>query len=345
MHHANLRPLACVVLGFVMGLLWVNPAVAEGVGLQFEPPPTALKCLASQRPEHKRPDYPATALASAKGAIVRVRLHFTAAEQGPRVDVAYNNGDEVFVQAVRAFVADYRLPCLAEAPGVVDAIQEFQFVIKAPDPVVYWNKPRDDLNGIDQLTPECEKSAAAVATANPPLYPARFLREGQTGSVLVRLKFVSTDAAPEVEILYESNKVFTGAVQRAIERYRLPCLAPRGGPVIATQLFTFLLEGMPHSVVKPAVAFPQFAGLISDLSKQHVRFDFNTMGCPFDVKVGLYQPYMRNRVGEVSETDPSRREFVEWLRTVTLNIPTENFKTMIGQEFTVAVPCAVLDLL
>ena len=45
-----------------------------------------------------------------------------------------------------------------------------------------------------------------------------------------------------------------------------------------------------------------------------------------------------------AEANAGRREFKQWLRTVTPVISPQAMKTAIGQPTIVSVPCALLDL-
>lgn len=338
--HATLRRLSCLVLG----LGWVLAAQAQSGELQLEPRATALKCLTSAKPGVTKPVYPAELLAAKRAAVVRVQLHFAAADQDPRVEVVSNSGDDAFAQAVRAFVAMYRLPCLQASAEPISATQEFQFVPKTPAPIVFWSPARDDGSAASRAAEEeCRKS---VVTPNFPEYPYNAMRRGETATVVTLLTFSRPEAPPDVAILYDGDSpAFSRAVREAVAGYRLPCASADREPVKATRVFEFRMEGGRSSALKSELTLAQFASLVKDLPSEHVRFDFATMNCPFDIKVGVFRPYMANKVGEIDETHASRREFLEWVRHVTLDIPPNAMKTLIGQEITVAVPCAVLDLL
>ena len=131
-------------------------AFAQGGDLQFEPAPTALSCLVSQQPQRTKPEYPQPALTLARSAVVRVRLRFSAADKAPAVTVTYNNADASFADAVKAFVADYRLPCMDASARAIEAVQEFQFVSSGPAPVVFWNPPRDHASFFESMPDDCK---------------------------------------------------------------------------------------------------------------------------------------------------------------------------------------------
>ena len=58
----------------------------------------------------------------------------------------------------------------------------------------------------------------------------------------------------------------------------------------------------------------------------------------------LLQPYAPNMVGEVGRSDPNRTEFIEWLKTLALDLPTRMRKHVIGDTITISVPCGLIDL-
>jgi hypothetical protein len=75
---------------------------------------------------------------------------------------------------------------------------------------------------------------------------------------------------------------------------------------------------------------------------QPVYFDTSKMGCPFDVRVSHMQPYLPNWVGEVDSANPERRAFLEWLASLQLRVTPPH--RILGDIFTVSVPCVIVDL-
>ena len=315
---------------------------AQSQGLQLDQPPSQLECLTSTQPQHKRPEFPEAALKAAQIAVTRIRLRFVSADQAPVVDVTYNSGDESFARVVREFVTNYRLPCLSATAGAVEATQEFQFVSRGLEPLVVFGPPRSRFRTISDLDAEC---LAPIRNAAPPDYPADARNRGVVGTVVVLVKFLSSDAEPQVKVLYDAgSNLLANVVRNAVGRYRLPCMKPGEPPLSGMQSFTFTL-GEAESRLQPNVTLIQLAAMIKDVAAQKVRFDFNTMGCPFDLTFLPYRPYTTNRVSELVTSDPNRRELLEWLRNVTLDVPAHAMKTVIGNSTTVSVPCGVLDLL
>jgi len=281
-------------------------------------------------------------LKAAQIAVTRIRLRFISADQAPTVDITYNSGDESFARVVREFVVNYRLPCLSPAAGAVEATQEFQFVSRGPEPLVVFGPPRSRFRTITDLDAEC---LAPVKNAAPPDYPADARNRGVVGTVVVLVKFLSAEAEPEVKVLYDAgNLLLANAVRNAVRKYRLPCMKAGEPPMSGMQSFRFTL-GEAESQLQPNVTLIQLAAMVKDVTAQKVRFDLNTMGCPFELKFSPYRPYIANRVSELAASDPNRRELLEWLRNVTLDISPQAMKTVIGNSTTVSVPCAVIDLL
>lgn len=322
--------------------MWLVAARAASAGdFEIESPEAPLSCLTSVRPESKAPAYPVGVLAGTE-AVVRVKLKFSSPDEAPAVELSFNNAGPSFATAVRDHVLNYRLPCLL--PGSSFAgVQEFQFVVKNSVPRILQSAPRD-AGGELIYPPECQ---AGFANATPARFPVATAISGPvaTGNVLVRLTFTAPDAAPEIRVLYNGgDRRLERAVRNSVLTYRMPCLKPGDEPVIATQTFGFKFEGEDTAQLVPELTLVQLLGLVKGLSAQTVRFDFTTMGCPFQLSVAPYQPWAQNRVLQVGEANAGRREFTEWLRNVTFEIPPRAMKTAIGQPTTVSVPCVLLDL-
>ena len=124
------------------------------------------------------------------------------------------------------------------------------------------------------------------------------------GVVFAQYTFTDPSAPPKVDILYDGGAPrFARVVERYAAQYRVPCMKPADGPLTAEQQFHFQIDGEKNSVLKNA-PLPAFVGALDRLESQHVRFDFNTMGCPFDVRFVLRQPYLENVIGEVEPARP-----------------------------------------
>lgn len=311
---------------------------ARAEGLRLEPPPSLAACLKAEPGATPRPVYPADALKAGLMAVVRARLVFSGPDRPPEVAVEYNSSDPAFEQAVRDHVAAYRMPCVrADAPPF-RATQVFNFVVKD----VYSGPLRDDGERRAPWSASClDQSSRAVSA----VYPRKSIQSGEQGNVLLRLKFVAPDAAPDVVVLYDGGSAALSAEAARVARsYRLPCLESGQPPVFAILPFSFRIDGDAYVRLKPDLALKELLRLVRGLQQERVRFDTNGMGCPFQLEFRPFRPYEANEVGDVGPAHPNRREFVEWLRTLQLDIGPKAARYVIGQTVTVNVPCAVLDL-
>ena len=267
-------------------------------------------------------------------------MRFTSANSPPIVEVRFNSGAEAFADSVRQHVAGYRLPCLV-AGGDVDSVQEFQFVVRTPEPAVLKSAARNP-DGSRRLPESC---MVGIRGVQDPGFPWSAVTPVKAGNVLVRLTFVSPDAPPVVDVLYDSEQPrLRAAVLESVVNYRMPCLVPGDPPLVTSRTFSFKFEGEQTRQFKATLTLQQLMRAINGFDKQKVRFDFTTMACPFEVSVAPYQPYAENRVSEVGDRKADRREFLEWLRNVTFSLPPAVMRTAMGEPTTVSVPCAVLDL-
>jgi hypothetical protein len=326
----------------IVAAMWLVAARAANAGdLEIESPAAPLSCLTSVRPEIKAPAYPVGVL-EGTNAVVRVKLNFTSSDQAPTAEVSFNNAGPAFAAAVRDHVRNYRLPCLVPGSSF-SGVQEFQFVVKNSVHRTLQSATRG-ANGEPILPPEC---FAGIENVPPPTFPSGSITFGSvpSGTVVAQFTFTTPDRAPEVRVLYDGgDRRLEHAVRDSVEAYRWACLRPGDEPLVATRTFEFWRGDDDRVGLNSELTLVQLLGLAKDLKKQTVRFDFTTMGCPFQLSVVLYQPWAKNRVRQVGDADPGRREFTEWLRNVTFVIPPRAMKTVIGTAATVSVPCALLDL-
>lgn len=279
--------------------------------------------------------YPADALLLKQDATVRVRLTFTRPDASPEATVFFNSGDDRFSDLVLRRVKAYRMPCLPSGRSPVVATQEFYFDPRDGRPVV-WNDPRP---GMAAAAP----NACTQQTTGTLDYPrqaldrdsthARIARDSQHGVVLVRIRAISNGPLANASVLADAVTDYLRTTRVRCDRY----------PADVLQSFHFRLEGDTQYAFKD-MSLELFAGLLRDLDQQKVRFDFSTMRCPFDVQFTLYQPHAQNNVGEVGEADPNRADFLAWLSGVTLRLPTDAAKHLLGAQTRISVPCGLLDL-
>ena len=322
--------------GFLLAVLAAGAAQAQsGGGLILLPGDSQLSCL-NRTDDSKRPTYPEREAQLKEGGTVRVSLTFTRADAPPTVETTFSEGGETFINAVMAFAKGYRLPCVAPGAPPVAATQEFQFVPDDGRKVIF--------SGLRDHPKATQAINCVTGTQRKPDYPKSVSEQPLEGTVLVAMKFVDGTTPPQTKVFYDggSSRLAT-AVLAAVEQYRMPCLAVGDVPLTAMQAFAFVMDGSKRYTLKD-VQLKQFLAAVDGLDKTPVRFDFATMSCPFDVQVRLFQPHAANEVGEVERADPNRREFIEWLRGVSLKLPPEAARRVIGQTIRVSVPCGVVDL-
>ena len=286
--------------------------------------------------------YPADALLLKQDATVRVRLTFTRLDAPPEAAVFFNSGDDRFSELVLRRVKAYRMPCLPSGRSSVVATQEFYFDPRDGRPVV-WNASRPEMSAA--VPNACAQQATGTVD-----YPRRALdrdttrsaitREFQSGVVLVRMRATS-EGTPTVSILSNAgSRLLADAVTEYLQTTRVRC---DSYPADILQTFHFRIEGETQYALKD-LPLKSFVGLVKDIDRQTVRFDFSTMGCPFDVQLKLYQPYFPNDAEEVGAANSNRADFLTWLSGVTLRLPTDAAKHLLGAQTRISVPCGLLDL-
>jgi hypothetical protein len=323
------------------GLAWMALSVSviaapAQSGLQIEQPSSAVVCLTPALAVRGLPAYPADELKMKAGAKVRVQLTFESANASPGVQVLANTGMPEFADSVRDFVQRYRLPCLADGEAPVRASQEFVFDPGDGRKIVYKG-----------LSPEPEASIPQSCFHQPgsgPRYPMAATQNAEGGTLLARVSFEQTDASPKVRILYNARSpTLERAIQSHLEAYRFTCPLPGGRPVVATQTFSFVIDGASRYAFKD-IGLPEFLRMVDPAGLTNARFDFNQLSCPFDLSVTVRRPYAENVVGEYGEADPRRRPFMEWLRQLTVVLPKKMEPYLFGQSMKVSVPCLRLEL-
>jgi hypothetical protein len=92
------------------------------------------------------------------------------------------------------------------------------------------------------------------------------------------------------------------------------------------------------------VSFPTLVAAFRGIRNANVYFDFDSMGCPFEVLFRPMQPHAPNDVGVVGEVNEERRFFLDWLSRQQLDLPAKQVNALLGQEARVSVPCMLLNL-
>jgi hypothetical protein len=167
----------------------------------------------------------------------------------------------------------------------------------------------------------------------------------ENSSALARLTFTAADAPPAVEILYSAgNPKVRVLVEQVVSAYRLSCLPAGKNKIVATQRFIMRGVNAQWPRLKQELSLIETLRLVKDVKSYKLKFDFNTMACPFKLEFAPYRPFATNTVAELDSKNAARADFVRWLQEVTLDLPPRFMRTAIGEMSVVMVPCTVLDL-
>ena len=322
-----------------VGVAAVGGLFALAVQAQIMSSPTAAqRCLTPAVEARGTPIYPEAELLLRRGGRVSVEMEFTTPDKRPKVLLLEATGGDDFVDAVKDHVANFRVPCLEYADIPVRLRQEFVFVPNDGRKVT-WTNPRDADSGRVEGRLACLRHMDGETA---PQYPRVAQAFGRQGTVLLRLRFVGPDEAPKVTELYDGGYAALGAaVREFVQGYRLPCL--HEGSIEASQAFEFEMRGGVKRVLRD-VSLQALLRQVKGIQEKHAYFDFTGMSCPFDVRLGLYQPFTLNAVGEIGAAEPARRPFLDWLAGLELDSPMKVLSTVYGTKMTVSVPCGKLDL-
>lgn len=318
----------------LLGGLWAVEASAQLVTV---PASQAIACMTPPEAERGVPDYPAELLQAKVDGTVRVELVFAAPDAAPEVRVLdQSSAGQALVDAVRRHVARLRVPCLPAGAQPARIAQDYVF------------RP-DDGRRVAALAPEDlddpgrhRLAACLTRIAGPALeYPERALRDNQEGNYLVRMRFTNAASPPEMQFLAgPMHAPLRQALKDVVAAYRLPCLDK--GPVDLELIYSFRIDGNPRAVLKD-MRLTQMLGSAAKMPLP-ASFDFNTMGCPFDLRVTHRQPHAPHVVKQLEPAHPGRRSFIDWLSRVELKLSGAQALAVLGDTFTVSVPCAKLDL-
>jgi hypothetical protein len=298
----------------------------------------ALECMTPPAEERNHLQYPPDMLERKDGGTVEVELTFEAPDEAPQVDLV-DPGHQALrrlEQAVRDHVRRFRVPCLKPGSAPVKLRQIYDFVPNDGRKVVA-SEPRDPKAAQRHALFSCMRH---VDKLQRPEYPANARRKDQQGPVLVFLRFTGPDAAPELKVLASPARVLEEAVESYVAGLRLPCYD--GEPAELNVLYQYKLEGGSRLVIPDTGLAHFLAGAREPLESAY--FDFGGMGCPFDLRVKYMRPYLTNTISELDNTRPQRRPFMDWLSRVTLKLTDKTNSAVLGQTFTVHVPCGTLDL-
>ena len=327
-----------------LGLLLWAAMVASHAQVTVTAPSAAQRCLTRGEVLLGTPAYPPHALANKASGSVKVALEFSAPDTAPRllkIEAQGTDGDEhtdAFERSVREFIAAYRVPCLrADEKSLLN--QEFVFTPHDRRAVTIMASHDEQSMRADRLR-GCMRH---LKPDDKPVYPPVDLRDERQGTAVLRVEFIGPDTAPRVAVLDDGGSRWFGEEARDYAvGFRAPC-HDRAGPAEVVQLYVFKIEG-GRRVILQDMAFLTLLRSFKGIRSANVYFDFNTMGCPFDVHFQPMQPYARNTTGEVGPPNSERRFFLDWLSRQQLDLPPMALNAVIGQPTRVTVPCTLLDL-
>lgn len=296
-----------------------------------------MSCLTPATSERGSPEYPSRQLFSKTGGQVQVVLTFTDKDSAPKVKVLNSNqwnedAFDDFSRSVERFVSRYRLPCLTE--GKAELRQDFRF---SPD-----DKKAYAMDAADGPSEWSKADCKYDYLGEKPVYPSS--SQMPTGNVYVRLKFLQRDEPPVVTVVFGGGHYQLAEITKSwMAQYRLRCAKPLEAPVETTHIHRFTPVGGVPVTLKDMGLVP-FLQSVDRKSLGTPKFDTNTMGCPFDVKVTLLQPHAPNTVRELVRSEPSRKDFLQWITTLRFKYPEGFERYLVGDTTTVTVPCMALDL-
>ena len=318
-------------LAVLLGVL-AQPVTASELTLA----PSPAACLSPPAAERGTPEYPELEFAVGQAGQVLVDLIFTGPDLRPEVRILRSEGGPEFVASVRRHVRDLRLPCLesADIPARVRINFDFKPLERrgaVPDAV--------DADRAEQV----RRLACVVNDAGPaPSYPYEARLSGTQGRVLVEMRFVNADGPPEITLLARpASEVFLPSVKRWAERFRMPCHTDR--PVRTRWTLKYVFKGEERYGFG-RTQLVEFLGSIRGIESQRVRFDFNSMGCPFELRLQYLQPLRPNEVVQISQPNANRQPFLDWLGAAELKLDDKLLDAVFGDRVVLLVPCGSLDL-
>ncbi len=298
-----------------------------------------LKCLTKTG---DAPAFPPEELEARSSGFYRIKLSFTAQDKAPEMQVIFRAGSARHEAAVEGFVRSYRLPCLK--PGErLEAVQEFKFT--AIDfGEVSWKDAHPLNPDSRRKSDECLATPERSLRLPPQAGFAGGIKHKSSGTVIAVAEFTQAGAPAAVQVLYSSGyRALEMAVTDYLGAYRWNCPWDSDRPQKIQQQFTFRDSEQPRYFFgEPNVV--KFLNQVKDIEKQRVNFDLDTMACPFDVVLRVYQPVSKNEVGQVGPSNLNRAEFLSWLETLSLDVSSAVFEQVLGQTIKIHVPCGTIKL-
>lgn len=322
-----------VSLTLLSCFLFSNQVLADQPMLATSPS-TACMTLTDK---NARVEYPEFAFARKEGGVVPVELIFRAPNEAPEVKVTNDTAYYEMIRAVERYVVRFRMPCMEVGDPPVTIKQSYVF------------QPNDGRKVMASASTDTADEArntllACMTHVNPgsiPDYPKISRRNGEQGKFFVEMRFTSPDKPPELKWLAANKSIpMRASIEKFVEGYRNPCL--KSEQLTTKKLFSFQIQYEERFALKDST----LKTLIRSAREvpQPAYFDFNTMGCPFDLRMKYFRPYASNSVKELESSNPARAPLLNWLSMVTLKLREDDNIANLGNEFTLTIPCGQLDL-
>jgi outer membrane biosynthesis protein TonB len=333
-----------IAAGLLYSLAFLAPCARGQVSPLAPAPQPNEACIQRVPGAAARPEYPEESLQNKERGTVRVEMEFVDAQSPPRVRTLGTLGEvaNALAKSAEKFARDYRHTCMKPGDAPVTVRQDFVFVPNDGRKVVWTEATAESRYGPAESEPPLD-CVQHVAPSTRPEFPRRAARDGKSGRVVLRMDFGALKAEPTITVLASGPRPeFAQSASEWARGYRLTC-GPL--PLGATQSFVFQLEGTPSpAYTLRDTDLKTFVSASRNALAKPVYFDLNTMGCPFDVRMHYWQPFFRNRVGEVGQARPERRPFLDWLAGLQLDINEAQAAGAAGEPLTITVPCGKIDL-
>ena len=330
------RHLFARATGALLSWAVAGGAMAAAGATDVSPPSPAQSLSCLQRPEQP-PKFPERGNYDRTGGFARVKLKFVAPDQAPEVQLLANSLREDMLDVVTRYADRYRLPCLQPTDGTVSAVQEFEFsnTQKAPLPLAPDETTGRGRLDLCYLRPKRDMVFNTSAAGR------------EVNNVVITMTFAGNgEQPPEVKVLHAQAVPF--AVESVVEwaaGSRMPCRQAGDAPVVLQQSFRLYPPGLTRQVLKvEQLDLVDFLAMTENPNAEGVRFDFNTMACPFNVNYTMYGPTLPNEVTD-GEKKPDRAIFIDWLARQNLKFKSaKQARALFGEDLQIRVPCGELDL-
>ncbi|MEL4177594.1 hypothetical protein [Roseateles sp. PN1] len=287
--------------------------------------------------------YPEQHRAIKSGGFVRVKLSFERADGPPQVEVLSRAIPEGLLDAVQAYLRQYRVPCLPAGKTVL-AVQEFSFTPQSATEV-NWSDVRGVSNMRSEKVRQCMRTPPDTVRLNSTYALASRLKQKDYGNLVLKMRFEAADRSPQITVVYDSVPPdFRQPVLDYVAQYRMPCVDEGGEPITVQQQFHVNNSGSGKLMTLKDLDLATFLRAVKGIDQQKVNFDLGTMDCPFQLMWRVGMPIQKNEVGEVGARNLNRTEFMAWLAELSLNVPPEALEQLLGQSMVISVPCGAVKL-